>query len=250
VLEATVFPVLLKLGPLEISTYGALVALGWLAGVRWLVARRDALGLTTDQVWDAVYWIFGGAFAGGKLMYFLVTPGSFALTLEALRYGFVFYGGLLGGLAAGLWWARRHKLDFLKLADWFMTALALGHGIGRFGCLAAGCCYGRHTDLPWGVPLAGDPSRHPTQVYEALLNLALFGFLARFVLPRVADGRRPAGTGLVAYILGYAALRFAVEFLRGDDRGAFVAGLSPSQWVALAAAGATLAAVASRRKSR
>jgi phosphatidylglycerol:prolipoprotein diacylglycerol transferase len=243
-------PVLLKLGPLEISTYGVIVACAWLAGVRWLVSRRDDLGLTEDQVWDIVYWIFGGAFVGGKIMYFIVTPGSFALTFEALRYGFVFYGGLIGGLAAGLWHARRRKLPFLMLADYFMIALALGHGIGRFGCLAAGCCYGRHTDLPWGVAMAGDPSRHPTQVYEAVLNLVLFGVLVRFALPRAKEGLWRAGGVLAAYVLGYALLRFAVEFLRGDDRGAFVAGLSPSQWVALAAAAAALAALALRRKSK
>lgn len=243
-------PVLLKIGPLEISTYGVIVACAWLAGVRWLVSRRASMGLTEDQVWDIVYWVFGGAFLGGKVMYFLVTPGSFSFTFEALRYGFVFYGGLIGGLAAGLWHARRHKLPFLKLADYCMTTLALGHGIGRFGCLAAGCCYGRHTDLPWGIALAGDPSRHPTQVYEAVLNLALFGLLVRFALPRTEDGRWRPGGVLAAYIIGYAALRFAVEFLRGDDRGAFVAGLSPSQWVALAAAAATLAVIAYRRKSQ
>lgn len=242
-------PVLLTIGPLEISTYGVLVAAGWLAGVKWLVSRRADMALSEDRIWDLVYWIFGGAFAGGKIMYFIVTPGSFALTFEALRFGFVFYGGLLGGLAAGLWEARRLKLPFLTLADWFMTALALGHGIGRIGCLAAGCCYGRHTDLPWGIAMAGDPSRHPTQIYEALLNLGLFLALSRLVLPRVASGRWPRGSALAGYILGYAALRFAVEFLRGDDRGAFVAGLSPSQWVAVAAAATTLAALAFRRKT-
>jgi len=243
------YPVLLKLGSFELSTYGVLVALGWLAGVRWLVARRADLGLSEDRIWDLVYWIFGGAFVGGKIMYFIVTPGSFAFTFEALRYGFVFYGGLIGGLAAGFWHARKLKLPFLMLSDWFMTALALGHGVGRFGCLGAGCCYGRHTELPWGIAMAGDPSRHPTQVYEAVLNLVLFGFLARFVLPRVKDARWRQGSGLAVYILGYAALRFAVEFLRGDDRGVFTAGLSPSQWVALAAVAATTAAVlAFRRK--
>jgi phosphatidylglycerol:prolipoprotein diacylglycerol transferase len=243
------FPVLLTLGPLDISTYGVLVALGWFSGVRWLVSSRVALGLDAEKIWDAVYWVFGGAFLGGKLMYFLVTPGSFELTVEAVRYGFVFYGGLIGGLAAGLWHARRLGLPFLKSADWFMTALALGHGVGRLGCFAAGCCYGRHTDLPWGVAMAGDPSRHPAQLYEAALNLVLFLVLSRAVLPRVTDGRLRPGAAVAGYVLGYAALRFAVEFLRGDDRGAFVAGLSPSQWVALAAAGATLALLAARRKS-
>ncbi|MDP3544103.1 MAG: prolipoprotein diacylglyceryl transferase [Elusimicrobiota bacterium] len=243
-------PVLLTIGPLEISTYGVLVALGWYAGVRWLVSRRGDMGVTENAIWDIVYWCFGGAFVGGKIMYFLVTPGAFTFTWEALRYGFVFYGGLIGGLAAGLWHAYRAKLPFLRLADWCMAALALGHGIGRLGCLAAGCCYGRHTDLPWGLAMAGDPSRHPTQVYEAALNLVLFGVLVRFVLPRIADKRWREGAGLASYVLGYAALRFAVEFLRGDDRGAFVLGLSPSQWVALAAAAATLAVLAFRRKSK
>ena len=243
------FPVLLTIGPVEVSTYGVLVALGWFLGVRWLVSRRADMGLDENAIWDIVYWVFGGAFVGGKVMYFIVTPGSFAFTIEALRYGFVFYGGLIGGLAAGFYHAWRLKLPFLKLADWCMTALALGHGIGRLGCLAAGCCYGRHTDLPWGIPMAGDLSRHPTQVYEAVLNIVLFGVLAKAVLPRVADGRLPRGSGLAGYVLGYAALRFAVEFLRGDDRGAFAAGMSPSQWVALAAAAATLAVIAYRRRS-
>ena len=243
-------PVLIRLGPVMVPTYGVLVALGWLAGVRWLVSRRAVLGLSVDEVWELVYWIFGGAFVGGKLMYFLVTPGSFELSFDAVRYGFVYFGGLAGGLVAGLWAARRRKLPVLKLADWFMAALALGHGIGRFGCLAAGCCYGRHTDLPWGVALAGDPSRHPTQAYEALLNLALFGLLVRFALPRAEDGRWRPGAAFAAYIIGYSALRFAVEFLRGDDRGAFVAGLSPSQWVAVTAAAVAFAALAARRKSK
>ncbi|MBI5246107.1 MAG: prolipoprotein diacylglyceryl transferase [Elusimicrobia bacterium] len=244
------FPVLLTLGPLEVSTYGVVVAAGWLAGVKWLVSRRSSFGMSEDAIWTLVYWAFGGAFAGGKLMYFLVTPGSFALSLAALRYGFVFYGGLLGGLAAGAWHGYRTRLAFYKVADYCLTALALGHGIGRFGCLAAGCCYGRHTDLPWGISLAGDPSRHPTQVYEALLNLALFGALVRFVLPRVEAGRWPRGSAVAAYIFGYAALRFAVEFLRGDDRGAFTFGLSPSQWVALVAAVVTAAVLAARRRAK
>ena len=128
-------------------------------------------------------------------------------------------------------------MPFFRVADYAFTALALGHGIGRLGCLAAGCCYGRYTDLPWGVALAGDLSRHPTQVYEALLNFALFGFLAGYALPRVKDGRWQSGGVLLCYVMGYALLRFVVEFFRGDDRGASWAGLSPSQWLAPSAGG-------------
>ncbi len=241
------WPVLWNFGPFSLSTYGVLVALGWLIGVRWLARHRADMGLTLDQVWDIVYWVFGGAFLGGKILYFLVSPGSFEFTLDALRYGFVFYGGLIGGILAGLSYTRRRKLPFLKLADWCVTAIALGHGIGRLGCFAAGCCYGRHTDLPWGVAMAGDISRHPAMIYESILNFVLFGLLSGFALPRVSDGRWRRGDAFVCYLIGYSLLRFAVEFFRGDDRGAFIVGLSPSQWIALAALIATFAV---RRKFR
>jgi phosphatidylglycerol:prolipoprotein diacylglycerol transferase len=225
------------------------VALGWFAGVKWLVSRRDDLGLTEDQVWSCVYWVFAGAFVGGKVLYYgFINPSAWDWSLGALRYGSVFYGGFIGSVATGLWWCRRNGKSFLFLGDWFTAALALGHGIGRFGCLAAGCCYGRHTDLPWGVALAGDPSRHPTQVYESLLNFVLFAALARFVLPRVRDGRWRHGSGVASYALGYAALRFFVEFYRGDDRGLMTFGLSPSQRIALAVAACALVFVAWNRR--
>ena len=244
-------PILLNLGPwLTIPTYGAIVAAGWFAGVKWLVSRRDELGLTEDEVWSAVYWVFAGAFIGGKVLYYgFINPSAWDWTLGSLRYGSVFYGGFLGAVATGFWWCRRRGKSFLALGDYFTAALALGHGIGRFGCLAAGCCYGRHTDLPWGVALAGDPSRHPTQVYEALLNFVLFGLLVKFALPRARDRRWRPGAVVVCYALGYAALRFSVEFLRGDDRGVMRFGLSPSQLIALAVAAATVVLVlAVRRK--
>ena len=241
-------PVLLSLGPLEIPTYGVLVAVAWLTGVRWLTSRRGELGLSEDELWSIVYWVFAGAFVGGKLLYFIVSPDSLSWSLEALRYGFVFYGGLAGTIAAGAWQCRRRGFPFFRVADYAVAALALGHGIGRLGCLAAGCCYGRHTELPWGVALAGDPSRHPTQVYEALLNFVLFGFLAGYALPRVKDGRWRSGRVLLCYAMGYALLRYVVEFFRGDDRGALWAGQSPSQWLALLSAAAALAALARRER--
>ncbi|MBI3289621.1 MAG: prolipoprotein diacylglyceryl transferase [Elusimicrobia bacterium] len=243
------YPVLLSLGPVSIPTYGVIVAAGWLLGARFLVSRRGELGLSEDEVWSAIYWVFAGAFIGGKALYFILSPEMWEWSFNSLRYGSVFYGGFLGAVASGWLYCRRRGFSFIKLADYYAAALALGHGIGRFGCLAAGCCYGRHTDLPWGVALAGDPSRHPTQVYEALLNLVLFGALAGFALPRVADGRWRRGGALLCYALGYSLLRFSVEFLRGDDRGRGWAGLSPSQLVALAVATAAVGAAWSRRSS-
>ncbi|MEK7390025.1 MAG: prolipoprotein diacylglyceryl transferase [Elusimicrobiota bacterium] len=240
-------PVLLNIGAFELPTYGVFVAVAWLAGVRWLSARRREMGLSEDELWSLIYWIFAGAFFGGKLFYLALSPDPWSWSISSLRYGFVFYGGLAGTLMAGWWWCRRQGRSFYRTADYTLTALAMGHGIGRLGCLAAGCCYGRHADVPWAVAMAGDLARHPTQLYEALLNFVLFALLSRFAIPRVRDGRWPPGSALWCYVLGYALLRFCIEFFRGDDRGSFHAGLSPSQWVALMSATAVLAILSRRR---
>lgn len=225
-------PVLLKLGPVSLSAYGVLVAAAYLAGISWLRRRRSEMGLSEDAFWELIYWLFAGALIGGKLAYAAVERDPSRLWSD-LRYGFVFYGGLIGALAAGGMLQRRRAFSYAKLADYFGVALPLGHAIGRLGCLAAGCCYGRHTDLPWGVALAGDPSRHPTQIYESLANAAIAAVVLRAGLPRVQDGRWRRGAAFLLYVALYAAARFGVEFLRGDDRGPAWLGLAPSQLVSL-----------------
>jgi len=242
-----VFPTLLRIGSFELSTYGVLVAAGYAAGIWWLQKRRGEMGLDEDAFWDLVYWIFGGALLGGKLGY-AVVQRDVTVFWHDVRYGFVFYGGFLGAALAGWIASRRHKLGFVKLSDYFAVALPIGHAIGRLGCLAAGCCYGRHTDLPWGIPLAGDPSRHPTQVYEALANAAIAAVVARVGLARVRDGRWKPGSAFLLYVILYATARFLIEILRDDDRGAGLFGLSPSQVIALAALAAAGTLLAVRRK--
>ncbi|MFI5346728.1 MAG: prolipoprotein diacylglyceryl transferase [Elusimicrobiota bacterium] len=228
------FPTLLRLGSFELSTYGVLVAAGYIAAIYWLQARRGELGLTEDAFWDLIYWIFGGALLGGKIGYVIVER-DVTLLWHDVRYGFVFYGGFLGSLLAGWIASRRQKFDAIRLSDYFAVALPLGHAIGRLGCLAAGCCYGAHTDLPWGIPLAGDPSRHPTQIYESLANFGIAFIVARVGLSRTRDRRWKPGSAALLYVALYATARFLIEIVRADDRGFVLAGLSPSQWVAIAA---------------
>lgn len=245
------FPTLLHVGGFRLATYGVLVAAGYLLGIWWLTRRRERMGLSEDAFWSLVYWLFAGALVGGKLLYLGVEWRSLASgelhPLRDLRYGFVFFGGVAGSMLAGVVWCRRNAASFAKLSDYFAVALPLGHALGRLGCLAAGCCGGRPTDLPWGLRfthpdslvaphLAGVPL-HPFQVYESAANL-LAAWAAARVLGGVEAGRLRAGSGWAAYLGLYGAARFLLETFRGDDRGQGLLWLSPSQAVGLLAVAA------------
>ncbi|MBI5623902.1 MAG: prolipoprotein diacylglyceryl transferase [Elusimicrobia bacterium] len=261
------FPVILELGPLRIPAYGFFVALGYLTAILWLRSRKAAMGLDEDRFWFLIYGVFFGALAGGKLM-FLAVEHRRLLSGELhffsdLRYGFVFFGGFFGACLAGFWCCRRKGVAFLEAADFFAPALALGHAVGRLGCLASGCCHGRPTTLPWGLSMGGHPlcttphelwgvPLHPAQLYEALGNAAIALVLVKAVLPRVRSGpgpgRWPAGSAFLAYLAAYSCLRFGVEAFRGDDRG-MSWGLSVAQWTAGACLIAAVAAGALLRRN-
>lgn len=241
------FPILFQIGDFQVATYGLFVAAGYLAGILWLSRSYQRMGLTEPQFWGLVYALFFGAIFGGKLLYWMlgwreILSGELRLVRD-FRFGFVFYGGLVGTLVAGRIMSRRYRFDFLKVTDYFLTALPMGHAIGRLGCFSVGCCAGRPTQLPWGVrftdPASLVPSYllgvplHPSQLYSVFANIAVFA-AAYAILKRVQKGRLPAGSAAGAYIALYSFARFFIEFSRGDDRGGFVLGMSVSQWVALA----------------
>jgi phosphatidylglycerol:prolipoprotein diacylglycerol transferase len=152
----------------------------------------------------------------------------------------VFYGGLIGALAVAWWYMHKTKLPPRETADAFAPGIALGHGIGRLGCFSAGCCWGVPTHVPWavtftnpvanslvGVPL-GVPL-HPTQLYEALAEFAIFGVL----YARARKAHAP-GDIISLYILLYGAARFVVEFFRFHEQGNLWGGpLDTSQWISL-----------------
>jgi phosphatidylglycerol:prolipoprotein diacylglycerol transferase len=161
--------------------------------------------------------------------------------LSILQSGGVFYGGLIGAFPVAWWYARKHALPPWRTADVLAPAVAIGQAIGRLGCFAAGCCYGRPADVPWavtfrdayasrtvGTPL--DVPLHPTEIYEGIACLAIF-----FILTRMAGRKRFDGQVTLAYVLLYAVARFVIEFYRGDAvRGTVLGGwLSTSQFIAI-----------------
>lgn len=260
-------PILIDFGVFALPSYGALVAAGYLAGILWLRVRAPEMKLDEDGFWVLIYFLFFGAIAGGKLLYVLVELPRFLSgelrLLSDFRYGFVYFGGFLGAAAMGLAARRRLGFEYLKVADYFGVATPMGHALGRFGCLAAGCCSGAPTRLPWGISFPAHPSSslperlwgvplHPVQIYESALNAAIALFLAMVVLPRVRDGRARPGSVFLGYAFLYGIGRFAVEFLRGDDRGRVFGPFHVSQWIALAciAGAAGLWALAGRGDGR
>ncbi len=241
-------PIAFRLGPLTVHWYGVLIVCGFVAGL-WLASRRCLRdGLAPEVVADGGIWILVGAILGARMFHVVMYwETDFARRplweIFAIWYGgLVYYGGLLGGALATVLYARQRNLPLWKLADAFAPSIALGQFFGRIGCFLQGCCYGRPTTLACGVrfpegtiPHAGPV--HPTQLYEAALNLALFGFLA-WQYRR----KRFAGETFACYLVGYAVLRFCVEFFRGDYDGRYLGWATPGQVtsVAVLAAGLVL----------
>ncbi|HTH49267.1 MAG TPA: prolipoprotein diacylglyceryl transferase, partial [Candidatus Limnocylindria bacterium] len=130
--------------------------------------------------------------------------------------GLVYYGGLIGATAAGIFIVMRRRLPLWKVADCLAPGVAIGQSFGRTGCLLNGCCFGRETTVPWAIQYPAGHSTfphlvHPAQVYESLLNLAFFGALMLLLRRRKFDGQVFA-----TYLIGYAFIRSFAEYFRGD----------------------------------
>lgn len=238
------YPQLLEFGPLNVYTYGVLLAAAYLIGLKVALIRAHDRGLDANRVMDLGIYIIVSALIGAKLMLLVVEFEHFSLRPSDLwfliRSGGVFYGGLLLAGPVALWYLRRHRMQTWTVCDVFAPGIALGHAIGRIGCLMAGCCFGKPTNVPWGItftnPLAasnvGTPLNvqlHPTQVYESGGELLILVFL----LLTEHRGRPFAGRTFWSYLLLYAVLRFITEIYRGDPRGIVFETLSTSQFISI-----------------
>ena len=233
------YPKLLELGAISIYSYGLLLVAAYLLGLQVAVARGRARGLDGQRVMDLGIAIIISALVGAKLLLVVVEFDQFLRNPWAfVRSAGVFYGGLLLSVAVAFWYMRRHRMPLWATCDAFAPGIAVGQAVGRLGCLLAGCCYGHPTDMPWGItftdPLAAanvgtplDVSLHPTQLYESIASLVILG-----VLLALESRWRPfAGRTFWTYLLLYPAVRFVIEFFRGDPRGAVFDVLSTSQFV-------------------
>jgi phosphatidylglycerol:prolipoprotein diacylglycerol transferase len=241
------YPRLLQLGNFNLYTYGILAAVGLIVGLTLIVhlAKRD--GIDEENTWNLGLICIVAGVIGAKLLLVINDWPYYSkhfreiFSFNVFQAGGVYSGALVLGTATGIAFMRWKHMPVLRTLDAFAPGIALGQGIGRLGCFAAGCCYGKPTGEPWAVtftnPLAakvvGTPlgiPLHPTQLYEFLADIAIFALLIW-----MGRHRRFAGqvAGTFAFLYGIA--RFFIEFYRDDpERGSVFGGfMSLTQLLAL-----------------
>jgi len=234
------YPVLFRLGGIEVTSFGVLMAAGALAGL-WLFARELRRAGLPAAALDAAMWGLIAGLAGAKLLWTFEHLGEAPLAALLLsRGGMSWFGGFAGGLAVGGSILLYRRLPLVRVLAAATPALAIGHLIGRIGCFLVGDDYGRPSDLPWAVafPQGLPPTTipvHPTQLYEAaalgVVAWLLFRWRRHTVPDRLVLGR---------YLVLAGAVRFAIEFIRINERVLGPFSVAHLAAMALVAAGVVL----------
>jgi phosphatidylglycerol:prolipoprotein diacylglycerol transferase len=218
-----VHPIAFYLGPFPVRSYGVMMAIAFIVGL-WTASRRGLReGIPAEKILDIGPWLIVGTIIGARILHVATYwneefAGHPLWEIFAVwKGGLVFYGGLIGASLAGILFARHKKIPLWKLADVLAPSIPLGYVFGRIGCFLNGCCFGRSCDLPWAVTYPNNGSGaptfpvHPSQLYDSLLSLVLYLFLAWLYRRKKFDGQVFA-----TYLLCYAVTRSIVESFRGD----------------------------------
>jgi len=216
-------PVVIAFGPLQIRWYGVMYLLGFLFSyltVRYQLARQKSWLLTQEQLLDLYFYLVLGLILGARLGYIL-----FYNLREYLQHpwelvavwhgGMSFHGGMVGVLLAGWWYCRKNKIAFLALGDLIVVTVPIGLGLGRLANFINGELYGRITSVPWGMvfPQGGPMPRHPSQLYEAILEGGVI-----FCLLWVRKNKKAfPGELVVHFLILYGLFRILIEFFREPD---------------------------------
>ncbi len=231
---------LFSIGPFTVHGYGLMMAIAILTA--YLLVERGAKkrGMNEDRIFMMAVWAVAGGLLGAKLLFLLTRLPDLiadpAQIVNSLKDGFVVYGSIIGGVLAAWAYCRKHGMAFWELFDLVAPNLALAQGIGRIGCVLAGCCYGMEVEAdnpfaivfhdsayaPNGVPL------FPTQILSSILNIIHFAVLMLLSKKLKADGQ-VAGCYLIFYSIG----RFILEYFRGDLIRGNVGTFSTSQFISM-----------------
>ncbi len=208
-------PILIKLGPLSVFSYGFMLMLGFVAGTAWAWWAAPRANCDRQRVLDLALFVLLGALLGSRLLYVLLNWKDYAgAWLELFRVwegGLSLHGGVLGALLASAYYLHKHQANFWDYADLFAPGVALGTVLGRFGCTLNGCCHGGPTTGWWGITSRFAPGVKviPTQLMEAAGCLVLF-----FLLAWLFGKRTFGGQVFLGYLMGYSIVRSVVEIWR------------------------------------
>lgn len=244
--------------PFSLHTYGLMIATGFL--LTMVLSSRQAAreDEDPDRIVDLAFYVLLAGLLGARTVFVITKFDEFMQNpIEIFMFwrgGLVWYGSFIGGVTFGAWYTRRYRLNFFKIADIGMPFVALAHAFGRFGCVAAGCCFGKPTELPWGISfpqgsmaqtqqqvegLVGLTERslavHPTQLYEAGLEMGLF-----WLLIMLRPHKKFHGQIFLIWLAAYSIGRSIIEVFRGDKERGIYWIMSTSQWISV---GVAIAAV-------
>jgi phosphatidylglycerol:prolipoprotein diacylglycerol transferase len=199
-------PILIEIGPLTLYTYGLFMAIAFISAIFVAEKRASSLGIEKKVIVDTGLVVLVSSLIGARLLYVAINldwhiahPAEIILS----RSGFVFQGGVILGFIGGALYVKRKGLSILQIADLTAPSIALGTSIGRIGCFANGCCYGKPLEI------FGISTHHPTQIYSSAANLAIF-----FILLKIKG--KADGSLFFCWLLIYSLFRFFIEFIRAD----------------------------------
>lgn len=223
-------PILLKIGPVTIYSYGFMMALAFSIATYLIIKKARSYGIESNTILDLAIFIIISGIIGARLLYVILNIDYFLkepIEIFMISHGgLVWYGGFITSFLGSLLYLRVKRLPVLKMIDLIIPYVAMAQAIGRIGCFLNGCCFGRATTSYIGVYIK-DAFVYPTQLFESLGLIIIF-----FILDIIAKRKRFDGVILLNYIILYSILRFIVEFFRADNPAIF-AGLTISQLISL-----------------
>lgn len=231
---------LFSIGPFTVHGYGLMMTIAILTAYFMVEYRGKKRGLDEDEIFNFGIWAVVGGLLGSKVLYLITRlPDLIAqpsMLLDSIKDGWVVYGSIIGGILGAWIYCRRKGWPFLRMFDLVAPSLALAQGIGRIGCLLAGCCYGIMVDPSNPIAIVFHDSVYapnevpllPTQVISSALDFLHFGVLM-FLSKRLKKDGQVAGCYLIFYSIG----RFVLEYFRGDLIRGKVGVLSTSQFIAI-----------------
>jgi len=229
----------------HLPLYGTMIIIGFAIGVFLSKRRAYIYGIKSEDIVFSMSYSAIGVLIGAKLFYFfpfipelINHPDKYIenpfMAIWIFFGGYVFYGGLIGGIIAVIIYAKVYKINIFKMLNIIIPVVPLIHAFGRVGCFFAGCCYGKEYHGVFSVsfdynswsPHLHEVSRYPVQLMESGINLILFVFLYFYSSKKRKEGLNNFGI----YLISYSVIRFIMEFFRGDlVRGVFLFGISTSQ---------------------